>query len=96
MTTFFHVASGVVPVFVILYALANFAGPLTIGRLFNTVGRKPMISGTYLGSAVLGVALAFLFTGGQLNKWTFIGMVMATFFLASAGACRPRRCPGPA
>ena len=86
MTTFFHVASGVVPVFVILYALANFAGPLTIGRLFDTVGRKPMISGTYLGSAALGVALAFLFTGGQLSKWTFIGMVMATFFLASAGA----------
>jgi Sugar (and other) transporter len=30
--------------------------------------------------------IAWLFTGGQLNKWTFIGMVMATFFLASAGA----------
>ena len=45
MTTFFHVASGVVPVFVILYAIANFVGPLTIGRLFDTVGRKPMIAG---------------------------------------------------
>ena len=86
MTTFFHVTSSFVPVFIILYAIANFAGPLTIGRLFDTVGRKPMISGTYLGSAALGAVLAWLFTGGQLNKWTFIGMVMATFFLASAGA----------
>ena len=86
MTTFFKVSSGFVPVFIILYAAANFAGPLTIGRLFDTVGRKPMISGTYLGSAALGVVLAILFGGGMLNRWTFIGMVMATFFLASAGA----------
>ena len=37
---------------------ANFLGPVTLGRLFDTVGRKPMISGTYLGSADLGVVLA--------------------------------------
>ncbi len=86
MTTFFGVSSGFVPVFIILYATANFLGPLTIGRLFDTVGRKPMISGTYLGSAVLGVVLALLFTGHTLNSWSFIAVVMATFFLASAGA----------
>ena len=86
MTTFFHVTSGFVPIFIILFALANFAGPLTLGRLFDTIGRKPMIAGTYLYSALLGALLAFLFTGGYLNRWTFIGMVMATFFLASAGA----------
>ncbi len=86
MTTFYDVSSGFVPVFIILYAVANFLGPLTIGRLFDTVGRKPMISLTYLSSAVLGVVLALLFTDHTLNKWAFIGMVMATFFFASAGA----------
>ena len=86
MTTFFNVSSGFVPVFIILYAVANFLGPLTIGRLFDTVGRKPMIAGTYLGSAILGAILAWLFTGSVLNQWTFIAGVMATFFLASAGA----------
>jgi MFS family permease len=86
MTTFFKVSSSFVPVFIILYAVANFAGPLTIGRLFDTVGRKPMISSTYLGSAAIGAVLAWLFAGGALNRWTFIGIVMGTFFLASAGA----------
>ncbi|MBO0776276.1 MAG: MFS transporter, partial [Actinobacteria bacterium] len=86
MGTFFKVSSSVVPIFLILYAAANFAGPLSIGRLFDTVGRRPMISLTYLGSAVLGVALAATFAAGVLNSWTFIGFVMATFFLASAGA----------
>jgi MFS family permease len=86
MTTFFKVSSGFVPVFVILYAVANFLGPLTIGRLFDTFGRKPMIAGTYLGSAVLGVVLGLLFFGRLLNRWTFIAVLMGTFFLASAGA----------
>ena len=86
MSGFYDVSSGFVPVFIILYAVSNFLGPVTIGRLFDTVGRKPMISGCYLGSAVLGVVLALLFTGQLLNEWTFIIVVMATFFLASAGA----------
>jgi MFS family permease len=87
MTKFFHVATGIVPIFLIMYAAANFLGPLLLGRLFDTVGRIPMIAGTYLGSAVLGVLLAGLFAeSGVFNRWTFIAVVMATFFLASAGA----------
>ena len=87
MTKFFHVASGTTPVFLILYAAANFVGPLVLGRLFDTVGRIPMISGTYIGSAVLGLLLAGLFVEtGLFDAWTFIAVVMATFLLASAGA----------
>ncbi len=87
MTKFFGVSSGSTPVFLIMYAAANFVGPLVLGRLFDSVGRIPMISGTYIGSAVLGLLLAGLFVEtGWLNKWTFIVVVMATFLLASAGA----------
>ncbi|HEU5008802.1 MAG TPA: MFS transporter [Jatrophihabitantaceae bacterium] len=87
MTTFFGVASGAVPIFTIVYAASNFTGPLILGRLFDTIGRKPMISGTYLGSAAIAVLLGVLFTAtGLLGAWTFIVIVMATFFLASAGA----------
>lgn len=87
MSKFFHVAAGVTPVFLILYAAANFLGPLLLGRLFDTVGRIPMITGTYLGSAVLGLVLAGVFAEtGILNRWGFIAVVMLTFFLASAGA----------
>ena len=87
MTTFFGVASGAVPIFTIVYAASNFTGPLTLGRLFDTVGRKPMVSATYLGSAAIAVLLAILFVQpGLLGAWSFIVVVMAVFFLASAGA----------
>lgn len=85
--TFFAVSSGIAPVFLIVYAASNFLGPLSLGRLFDTIGRKPMVAGTYLGSAALGVLLAGLFVvHGLLGPWSFIVVVMATFFLASAGA----------
>ena len=85
--TFFGVAAGMVPVFTIVYGASNLAGPLTIGRLFDTVGRRPMISGTYLGSALLGALLAVLFLDkGLLGAWTFMVVLLASFFLASAGA----------
>ena len=87
-TTFWGVSSSFVPVFLIVFAVGNFLGPLLLGRLFDTVGRKPMIAGTYLGSAVVAALLAVLFTGKALggSPWTFQAFIFATFFLASAGA----------
>jgi hypothetical protein len=52
-----------VPIFIILWSLSNFAGPVILGRLFDTIGRKPMISFSYLGSAVVAVVLALVFVG---------------------------------
>jgi MFS family permease len=85
-TTFFGVASATVPVFIIIYGIGNFLGPLTLGRLFDTVGRKPMIAGTYLGSALVTVPMAILFANGTIGKWAFEAFVVVVFFLASAGA----------
>jgi MFS family permease len=84
--TFYGLASGVVPLFIVIYALGNFLGPVTLGRLFDSVGRKPMISLTYLGSAVMTVPLALLFAGHAVNQWGFLALLFGTFFLASAGA----------
>ncbi len=85
-TTFYDVSSSFVPVFVIIYAVGNLLGPLTLGRLFDTVGRKRMISGTYLGSAAATIPLALVFVFGIGGPWLLIGLVVITFFLASAGA----------
>jgi MFS family permease len=86
-STFYGISSGFVPVFIIIFAVGNFLGPLLLGRLFDTVGRIPMISGTYLGSAAVGVALGLLFAGGALSSpWAFEALIFVTFFLASAGA----------
>lgn len=86
LSTFYSVASGMVPAFFILWALSNFAGPVLLGPLFDTVGRKPMISSTYLGSAVLAAVLAGIMVSQTGGAWTFLGVLMACFFLAGSGA----------
>jgi MFS family permease len=86
LSKYFGVGSGTVPVFTIIFAVGNFAGPFLLGRLFDTVGRKPMISGTYIAAAVGGAILGALMLGSSLTEWSFIAIVGVTFFFASAGA----------
>jgi MFS family permease len=83
---FFDVSSSEVPYFMAIFAVSNFMGPLLLGRLFDTVGRIPMISGTYFGSAAVVTALGVLLITGGLTTWSFMALVLAAFFLASAGA----------
>ena len=45
---FFHVPATSVPYYFFAFAVGNLLGPLTIGRLFDTLGRKKMIAGTYI------------------------------------------------
>ncbi|MEY2513265.1 MAG: hypothetical protein QOJ89_623 [bacterium] len=86
LSKYFDVASGAVPYFILIFAAGNFMGPLLLGRLFDTVGRKPMIAGTYLVAATSTAVLGFLLLGDGLTKWSFIAMVGVTFFFASSGA----------
>ncbi|HEY7253577.1 MAG TPA: MFS transporter [Methylomirabilota bacterium] len=86
LSNFFGVGSGAVPIFMVIFAAGNFLGPLLLGRLFDTVGRIPMISGTYLVSAVLVVLLGLLLRDGSLTRWSFMALVVGSFFFASAGA----------
>jgi MFS family permease len=86
LTTFYGVGAATVPVFIIIFAIGNLLGPLTLGRLFDTVGRKPMISATYLGSAVVAVVLGIVFVSVALTTASFMALIVVVFFLASAGA----------
>ena len=77
LTTYFGVAANKVGLFYAVFAAGNFLGPLLLGRLFDTVGRKPMIAGTYLVSAVMLVVVAVMLGGcppttceGTLSDWT--------------------------
>ena len=83
---FFDVGSGTIPLYIALFAASNFLGPLTLGRLFDTVGRKPMVSFTYLGSALITAVLGVFLLGNDLTTWSFMAFILAIFFLASAGA----------
>ena len=86
LSNFYGVASGTVPLFFIVWALSNFAGPVLLGHLFDTVGRKPMIALAYLGSAAIAVVLAAIFMAEIGGVWTFIAVLCVCFFLASSGA----------
>ena len=83
---FFDVSSSDVPLFLIVFAVSNFLGPLLLGRYFDTIGRIPMIAGTYLVSATIVAALGVLLITNSLDRWTFMALVLLTFFFASAGA----------
>jgi MFS family permease len=86
LSSFFGISSGRVPLYIALFALSNFFGPLLLGRLFDTFGRKPMVALTYLGSAAMLTVLTILWANGSLGLWGFMALLLVTFFLASAGA----------
>jgi MFS family permease len=86
LSMFFHTPSGNVPYYLAVFAAGNFAGALILSPLFDTVGRKPMIAGTYLLSGALLIVTGFLFKGHHLNATTFTACCCVVFFFASAGA----------
>src|SRR5699024_8911788 len=83
---FYGIAEATVPIFIILWSLSNFLGPVVLGRFFDTIGRKPMISFSYLGSAAVAVVLALVFRADVGGEWLFLVILVVCFFLASSGA----------
>jgi MFS family permease len=83
---FFHVKPGDTGWYFLAFAAGNLLGPLTIGHLFDTVGRKKMIAGTYILAGVLLIITAQMFKDGHLNATTQTLCWMVIFFFASAGA----------
>jgi MFS family permease len=86
LTTFYHVSSASVGLYLLPFAAGNFLGPLLLGRFFDTLGRKIMISGTYILSGGLLAITAWLFDQGTLNATTQTAAWVIIFFFASAGA----------
>jgi MFS family permease len=83
---FYKVSANSAPIFLIAFAVGNLAGPLTIGHLFDTIGRKKMIAGTYILSGLLLAVTAVLFQAGVLNAVTQTIAWCVIFYFASAGA----------
>lgn len=67
-------------------AVANFLGPVLLGRLFDTIGRRAMTGGSFILSGVLLLVSGWLFWHGRLSAVTQIAWWMAIFFVASASA----------
>ncbi|MBN9485822.1 MAG: MFS transporter [Alphaproteobacteria bacterium] len=86
LTKFYDVAPDRVGLHILPFALGNFLGPLLLGPLFDTLGRKLMIALTYsLAGILLGVT-AWLFGAGLLTATTQTILWTIVFFFASAAA----------
>ena len=70
LTNFYGVDVDKVPAYGLAFAVGNLCGPLLLGPLFDTLGRKKMIAGTYILSGALLAFSAWLFSAGVLNAGT--------------------------
>jgi MFS family permease len=81
-----HVPDAHIGLYILPLCAGNLVGPFALGHLFDTVGRKKMIAGTYAMSGVLLMAVAVLFGMGLLTAFTQTLCWVAIFFFASAAA----------
>jgi MFS family permease len=86
LTDFFGIASNHVGWYILPFAAGNFLGPLLLGRLFDTLGRRAMIAFTYGVSGVLLAISGYLFSIGALSAQTQTIAWMVIFFFASPAA----------
>jgi MFS family permease len=86
LTRFFKVPAGSIGWYILPFALGNFAGPLLLGPLFDTIGRKPMIAFTYAMSGVLLIIVGYLFREELLGAAALTACWSGIFFFASAAA----------
>jgi MFS family permease len=84
--TVYHVPAGRIPLYFIAFAVGNLAGPLLLGHLFDTVGRRIMITSTYIGSGILLAITAWAFDANLLGPLSQTILWSVVFFFASAGA----------
>jgi MFS family permease len=86
LTDFYGIASDHVGWYILPFAAGNFLGPLLLGRLFDTLGRRTMIVLTYGISGVLLAISGYLFSIGVLSATTQTIAWMVIFFFASPAA----------
>ncbi len=86
LTDFYGISGDRVGWYILPFAVGNFLGPVLLGRLFDTVGRRPMIAITYGISGLLLAGSGYLFAIGVLSATGQTVAWMIIFFVASAAA----------
>jgi MFS family permease len=86
LTRFYDVPSQHTGLYLLPFAVGNFLGPLVLGRFFDTVGRRIMISSTYTLSGLLLLLTGVLFVGDALTAYGQTALWTVIFFFASAAA----------
>jgi MFS family permease len=86
LTRFYGVAGDRTGLYLLPFAVGNFLGPVLLGPLFDTVGRKAMISATYSISALLLALTGWLFAHDYLSATSQTVLWTVIFFFASAAS----------
>jgi MFS family permease len=86
LTRFYNVPGPRTGIYLFPFAIGNFLGPLLLGHLFDTIGRKQMIAGTYAISAALLVLTGWMFAQGYLSATSQTALWSIIFFFASCAA----------
>ena len=86
LDTYYHVEVKNTGWYMLPFAIGNAFGPLVLGPLFDTVGRKPMITFTYAISGVLLVVSGWMFANGELTATEQVIAWSVIFFFASSAA----------
>lgn len=86
LSKFYGVPGDRTGLYLVPFAVGNFLGPVLLGPYFDSVGRKPMIAGTYAISAVLLAVTGWLFAEGLLTATTQTVLWTVIFFFASAAS----------
>jgi MFS family permease len=86
LTDFYGIRADHIGWYLLPFAAGNFLGPVILGRLFDTVGRRPMIAITYALSGILLAGSGYLFAIGALSAAHQTIAWMVIFFFASAAA----------
>jgi MFS family permease len=86
LTNFYHLSTAATSIYFFPFAVGNLLGPLLLGRLFDTWGRRQMIFLTYVVAALVLAVSAFLFKADLLTATTQTIFWCVSFFFASAGA----------
>ncbi|MDB5549652.1 MAG: major facilitator superfamily 1 [Tardiphaga sp.] len=86
LTEFYGIPSNGIGWYLLPFAAGNFLGPLLLGRLFDTVGRRIMILVTFGASGTLLAISGYLFSIGVFTAQTQTIAWMVIFFFASPAA----------
>ena len=86
LTDFYGVRADHVGWYILPFAAGNVLGPVILGRLFDTIGRRRMLGFTYAMSGLLLTGSGYLFAQGWLTAETQTMAWMVIFFFASAAA----------
>ena len=86
LTKFYDVPGKSVGWYILPFAAGNLLGPIVLGRLFDSVGRRVMIGATYALSGVLLAVSGWAFAAGWLDATGQTVAWSVIFFFASAAA----------